>query len=571
MLGNGLSFRKAASATILFCIAMLPVAGCGWLSSSGSGTAPQPAPTMIFSTYLGGSTAFDPSQSPLTFAQNAASDASGNTYVTGATTCSDLPVLNAWQQTPASGSLWSAFVAKLDPAGRLLWCTYLGGDQQSLGLGAAVMPDGGVAVVGLTSSDPSGPFPVMHAFQSLYSGQTDYFVTVYDASGNMRYSTYLGGSDVEGTGFADDGSNGNNIAVDANGLVYVTGVTASGGSGAIKFPATPNAIQSDLKGSTDAFLTIIDPSKSGASSLVYSSFLGGNHDDDGHVVAVNASGGQITVGGHTRSTDFPTTPNAYRNVSAPSTYQGNGFISQFTCSQPGDPNAQYLFRYSTYLGSAASLARDDLYGLAVDQAGVIVVTGRTESPDFPMTNPGVPTIYNSAPYLNYTSGDMTYLAKINPSLSGNASLVYSTFLGGSRPGVWGTYGINVGIAASGAAYIGGRTYASQGVEYTPSTIPAEAPQPFPYTANAFQPASNGNSDAILMQISPCGGTLAYSTFLGGSGADCAYGLAVDPAGNILLSGASSSSDFPLKNQVQNWPGNIGQKNAFVTKFAGFSP
>jgi len=70
-----------------------------------------------------------------------------------------------------------------------------------------------------------------------------------------------------------------------------------------------------------------------------------------------------------------------------------------------------------------------------------------------------------------------------------------------------------------------------------------------------------------MQISPDGGTLAYSTFLGGEETDRAYGLAVDPSGNIVLTGLTFSSDFPLKNPAQTWPGNENQQNAFVAKFA----
>ena len=144
---------------------------------------------------------------------------SGKHLRDGATTVSDLPVKNAYQPQPLPGSKMSAFVAKYDPAGKLLWCTYLGGNQKSMGLGVAAMPDGGVAVAGLTSSDASGPFPTMNAFQPQNNGQSDYFVTVFDASGNMRYSTYLGGSGLEGGPgtdvFVDDGSNGNNIAVDA--------------------------------------------------------------------------------------------------------------------------------------------------------------------------------------------------------------------------------------------------------------------------------------------------------------------------------------------------------------------
>ncbi len=163
----------------------------------------------------------------------------------------------------------------------------------------------------------------MHAFQEQNNGQSDYFVTVFDAHGNIRYSTYLGGSGVEGTPgsvFADDSSNGNNVAADAAGLVYVTGTTRSGSGEAIKFPVTPNALQNELGGSGDAFLCIIDPAKSGADSLVYSSFLGGHGDDKGHSVAVDARGRRITVAGYTSSSNFPTTANAYRSHAAPAGY-----------------------------------------------------------------------------------------------------------------------------------------------------------------------------------------------------------------------------------------------------------
>ncbi len=76
--------------------------------------------------------------------------------------------------------------------------------------------------------------------------------------------------------------------MDANGLIYVGGITTSGGgSGQTTFPLTHNALQKDLAAATNACLSIIDPNQSGAASLVYSSFLGGDKDTQGHSVAVN--------------------------------------------------------------------------------------------------------------------------------------------------------------------------------------------------------------------------------------------------------------------------------------------
>jgi hypothetical protein len=512
--------------------------------------------SLIFSTYLGGSVPCVSGGSAFTFAQNCTCDAQGNTYVTGATTVSDLPVLNPWQGSPAPGSTQSAFVAKYDPNGQPLWCTYLGGNNQSMGIGVAAMPNGGVVVVGLTTSDN---FPTMNACQGQYNGSSDYFVTVYDANGIMKYSTYLGGSGVEGqlanqsTPYADDQNNGNCVAVDAQGLVYVAGMTNSGGSGTKKFPVTPNAYQGEIGGGLyDACLCIIDPSQSGRTSLIYASFLGGAGDDQGHSVAVNPSGSLITVAGYTTSTHFPTTPNALAQTPA-SGFTSNGFVTQFQSTQPGSPTSTYNMLYSTYLGGSY---RDDTYGMTMDPTGLIVATGRTESFDFPMTAGG-PTIFNNRP--PGSSNDEPYVVKINPTLSGKNSLVYSTFLGGQ-----GGFCTSVGVDARGSVYVAGESDAL-GQIYDPSN--QTSPSTFPYTPNALFTALQGSYDAILMQIEPGGANLGYSTYLGGTDSDRAYGLAVDPARNIVLTGLTFSPNFPLQNPAQTYPGNSGYQNAFVTKFS----
>ncbi len=544
--------------------------------SYSSAHAQTVTPDLVFSTYLGGTAG----SNPLTFAQNVACDALGNIYVTGATQVSNLPVLNAYQPTPAPGSTESAFVAKYNSAGQLLWCTYLGGNNQSMGIGVAAMPDGGVAVVGLTTSNASFPL-TSNASQSKNNGQSDYFVTVFNAQGKLEYSTYLGGSGVEGAVqggsgqpiiFADNLNSGNCVAVDANGLIYISGITTSGGgSGQTKFPLTSNAYQKDLAGATNASLSIIDPNKSGAASLVYSSFLGGDHDSQGHSVAVNPSGSYISIAGFTTSLNFPTTSNAYRST-APSggfaANSSNGFVTEFQSSQPGSPSSTYSMRYSTYLGANSSTARDDVYGMTMTSSGLIVATGRTQSAGFPMTTGG-PTIFNSATYLQEgVSGDEPYVVKINPALSGTASLVYATFLGGgSASGQWSSFTTSVAVDARGAVYVAGETNA-QGAPYVPADH--DAPQTFPYTPNAFQKAHQGKDTtfhANLMQINPGGDSLDYSTYLGGTDSDRTYGLAVDPDGNVVMTGLTFSSDFPLQNAAQNYPGNNGYQNAFVTEFS----
>ncbi len=547
-------------------LALAVIFSAGFSSCDAPTSLSPQTPQLAFSTYLGGSIPFAPGAAAHTFGQNADCDAQGNTYVTGATQVADLPVLHAFQPSPAPLSVMSAFVAKYDPAGQPLWCTYLGGDNLSMGIGVAAMPDGGVAVAGMTNSDAAGPFPVMDGFQDHNAGLTDYFVTVFDASGHLRYSTYLGGSGVEGEAvFSDDNANGNNIAVDAQGLVYVTGTTSS-----TDFPLTDNALQPTLNGTTNAFLTIINPAMSGRASLVYSSYLGGDNDNKGHSVAVDASGRYIAAAGYTDSTNFPIPPTANSfHRTAPDSFTSNAFVVQITSSQPGSPAATYAMRYGTYLGARTGDPRDDAYGMTYDGEGRIVVTGRTQSADFPMTSGG-PTIFNSAPYLSHknNSGDEPYLVKIDPSRDGDPSLAYATFLGGGqKDGDWGGFCTSVGVDSRGAVYVAGESDAYQGVEYHYDPANLEAPQEFPYTGDAYSKTLQGEYDVIFMQIDPSGASLDYSTYLGGRASDRAYGLAIDPANNIALSGLTFSRDFPLKNPAQLWPGNAGS-NAFVCKFSG---
>jgi hypothetical protein len=559
-----IAYTRAAMAVILLGCHPAVFAEGPWRSPA--------APQMMFSTLLGGSTLCDGCTGTAhTFALNTASDARGNTYVTGATTVSDLPVLHAWQAQPAADSTLSGFVVKYDPSGRPLWCTYLGGNQQTMGIGIATMPGGGVAVVGMTSS--SQQFPIRNGLQTQYNGHTDYFVTVFDGIGRLRYSTYLGGSGVDGTvdgdpppnpptPFPDNSTNGNNIATDARDLIYVTGTTASGSTEETPFPVTGNALQPNLQGHTDAFLCVIDPSKGGKASLRYCSFLGGSRNDIGHSVAVGVQGAQIAVAGYTDSLDFPTTRNAYRPDGAPGAIS-NGFVTQFDAGRPlfGPFRGTLRYRYSTYLGGTAEGARDDTYGLAMDARGLLLATGRTQSADFPMTAAGH-SIYNSAPYL---TSDQPYLVKLDPSTRGTASLVYSTFLGG------GGYGTSIATDPSGNVWIAGEEDQQSSIEYQPAPHPVESPAEFPYTRNALFPSYlGGGFDAILMQVNAKGDRLAYSTHLGGNENDHAFGIAVDPAGNVVVTGPTSSQDFPLKNPAQDWPRDSTQ-NAFVTKFSSRPP
>ncbi len=257
--------------------------------------------------------------------------------------------------------------------------------------------------------------------------------------------------------------------------------------------------------------------------LIYSTYLGGSSDDDGYGIAVD-SAGNAYVTGQTSSTDFPTT-----NPLQPANAGGNDvFVAKI------NPTGSALV-YSTYLGGSGNDGNG--WGhIAVDSTGNAYVTGWTESTDFPTVNP-----LQAA----YGGGGDAFVAKINPT---GSALVYSTYLGGS------SYDGGFGIAVDGAgnAYVACQTSSTD----------------FP-TANPLQPTYGGGSDdAAVAEINPTGSALVYSTYLGGSGADYAQGIALDSAGNAYVVGQTYSTDFPTTpGAFQTICGDAGctAGDAFVTK------
>ena len=307
------------------------------LSPSGS--------TLTYSTYLGGSN--------VDWGAGIAVDSSGNAYVTGCTRSSNFPTQNPYQGTYGGGD-WDAFVTKLSSSGSALsYSTYLGESSDDRGAGITVDGSGNAYVIGNTDSTN---FPTQNPYQGTNAGSDDAFITKLSSSGStLTYSTYLGGSDIDG---------GTGIAVDGSGNAYVTGSTWSS-----DFP-TQNPYQGTFAGGdSDAFITILSSS---GSTLTYSTYLGGSNVDWGSAIAVDGSGNTY-VTGSTRSTNFPT-ENPYQGTNA-----GNidAFITKLTSSGSA-------LSYSTYLGGSDL---DYGTGIAVDGSGNAYVTGQTYSTNFPTQNP----------------------------------------------------------------------------------------------------------------------------------------------------------------------------------------
>jgi len=241
---------------------------------------------LAYSTFLGGSGGDAGFAGGLT---NVDVDTSGNAYVSGSTESPDFPTTPGVFQRELRDA--DGFVAKLDSAGALLHSTFLGGSSADQVFDVAVDGGGNAYVGGRTFSFD---FPTTPGAYQARCGPA--FVTKLNASASAPvYSTCLGPS-------IDGGEAVTAIALDANGAAHLTGVTASP-----DFPTTSGAVQPNLAGSSDAFVTKLNVS---GSALDHSSYLGGSSQDVASGIAVDAAGDVVSATGYTFSPDFPTTAGA---------------------------------------------------------------------------------------------------------------------------------------------------------------------------------------------------------------------------------------------------------------------
>jgi hypothetical protein len=436
-------------------------------------------PQLVYSTFVG----------PIIRPYGIAVDSVGNVYICGAT------------NDPREDQTKDAYVAKYNAAGTaILWQNSFGSNGYTDTATSVVLDaSGNVYATGMTEygfHPPFPPFPTTpNAIQPGPAQGWNSFVTKFDTNGKMLYSTYLGGDRADG------------IAVDSIGNMYVAGRTSSA-----NFPVR-NAFQSVLRGSSDAFITVLNAQ---GSAFIYSTYLGGSGSDAATAIAVDGSGNAY-VAGTTTSADFPTA-NPIRPAASGGT---DSFIVKLN-------PAGSAMMYGTYLGGSGN---DLATGIAVDSSNSAYVSGRTNSPNFPTVS-----AFQSA----LKGGFDVFVTKVNPA---GTAFSYSTYLGGSNDETTG------GEWCEEKPTCAGITVNSNGNAYV-TDVTASPDFPQIRSLQSFK----GVTDAFVAELSVDGKSLVYSTLLGGSTAAPETGSPFSSGsgiaylnGNAYIVGFTDTTDFPVSS------------------------
>jgi hypothetical protein len=438
------------------------------------------APEMTFLAYLGGSGTDD--------CDGIALDSAGDIYLACHSDSPDFPHLPP-KTAPPSDAAMDAVVVKIEArTGRLVWATRTGGSAWDAAGDLEVARDGSIYVLGATRS---ADFPTTpDAVQRRFGPPRDVVLLKLDPNGKIVYSTLLGGSkNDEATG----------LAVADDGTVFIGGVTMSE-----DFPGG-RAAQFGPGGRPDAFIARLRP---GDPNSLQTVLLGGKNMDHISSVALDKSG-NLFASGWTSSPDFP-----LKNPVQPRFGGGiDAFLVKLRVSD-------WSLLFSTYLGGSKM---DGANALALDSSGNPIVSGLTESADFPATQ--------SAFQPRLRGSIDAFVTK----LSGDGSrILWSTYYGGSKANSDQFDGGSLAVDETGRIWIDGTTNSPD----LPMRNPAQASY------------GGGDFDGFLAALSSDGAKLCYGSYFGGNGHDTLEGLAVGD-GRIYASGITSSTDLQQKrSQIQ---------------------
>lgn len=379
----------------------------------------------------------------------------------------------------------------------LSYSSFLGGSILQGIAHSAIDDDDYLYLIGDTYSTD---FPTTSgAFDRSLSGRFDTFVVKFNTiSRSVKYATYIGGNDTD---------SGTAIAVDDNGIAYLTGSTTSA-----NFPVSSTAFMHYCPSncsSGSAFITILSEN---GTSLLASTYLGGRYGASAETITV-ADDGDVFISGTTYSNNFPTSWFAYDRslAEAPGcTPPYDIFISRMSSDLSN-------LEYSTYLGGGLG---ERVHDIAIDSSKNVYITGATGSDDFPSTKE------IGSRSANDTS---VFALKLSTAYgSDNEGLIYSTLFGGSDSDQ--AYALH--LNPDNSLYISGSTKSND----------------FPITSNAYDKSFNGsgdseNGDGYLVKLNSKGDNFQYSSYIGGSRDDVIFSIDFDSDGYLYFLMNSRSNNL----------------------------
>jgi hypothetical protein len=447
-------------------------------------------PTVTYSTYFGGDFA--------DYGVSVAADASGNSYIAGATDSDSIPGF----ATPTINASFDTFVTKIDSTGTLQFTTEFGGSGDDFPGGIAIDSQG-IYIGGTTDSSD---FPATVG-QTLFlggisNGDNDAYAVKLSLSGSFTWGTYIAGSDSD---------SGLGVAVDSSHNVYVVGETFSqdlgGALGGVN--PLPSGNQLNLgsgSGDDDGYIVKLN---AGGTAYLLISYLGGSNGDLATGVALDGSG-NIYVSGETVSADLPVTSGVVQSQCGTdgtcNATSSGAFDDAFVASIKSDLSN---YNYVTYYGGSNA---DDAFAIAADTAGNTFITGTTFSTDLPT---------HGTPFQNSLKGTQnTFIVELNAA---GSSATYASYFGGSGS----DFGLAVAVDGSDNVYFTGQTSSPN----------------YP-TLNPTQASLSGSSDAFLSVLGLSQSQLLFSTYLGGGGDEDQYegGVAIDGSQNIYVTGDTDSGN-----------------------------
>jgi hypothetical protein len=564
---------------------------------------------LVWSTYFG--PLATPNYNPTVAA--IAVDSQGGLYLTGGTS-GGLPV-TAGAPQPVFGGVEDGYVAKLANTGAsLTYCTYLGGSEWDTANAIAVDSAGNAYVAGETESIN---LPVTAGtLQAKLAGHTNAFAAKLNSAGTVwQYLTYLGGQRYDGA---------EAIAVDASGNAILAGFTWSS-----SFP-TASAIQPVLPGNQTAlFKTTSAGASWSASDMGIAdkpiSAIVINPAADADLFALTTGGlYQSTNGGASWSINTNLVPTsvsflafspsgtiAYTALdeellyvsydsgatwSQPSEY---GFIPCYAETALVDPSGNLFVGGGGYGQSCAQeLIPDGVGWFALGVEGQNGVYGFAITPGSPgildaATGNGVFQATDSVPPLTWTTaglqGQTVSAVAVDPSQPSTLYALVSgaVFKSTDAGNSWASSSTGLTVSATSLAIapsepsvlyagtpVGMFLSKNSAASWSPAGLTGDQVTAIaidPEFANKVYAATPAYYDAFVAKINPAGSKLVYSTFLGGTYSDEAYGVAVDSSGNVYVTGLTQSPDFPTTPGVFQPATGLPRYAAFVTKIEQQTP